>query len=416
MTAKTRRRGAALVTAALATVGVAGGSLARAQGDGPTYPTAGGSTFATDMEGWQPADGSACTVLGISVDPLPLCGVENARADDHDGSLVTTFTALANAEGIITATGGFVSPAFTVPADVQVGGARLSLDRDISSDAPILDAGAAASLVVDLVDQTDPAAEQRTQVLAKTLGASDAGWTTESVALPAGAVVPGRSYRLETRSGLTSEQVQALQGTVGLAVDNVALTVTPPPADGAPGADGATGATGGTGATGATGSSGATGATGSQGAPGTTTTVIVPSRSQAPSRPTINSDAARRLLRIDRLMRVQSRGPFAGQLRVRVFCKNGVDGRCEGTVKIRSVRPINTRVRTRGRRMRKVTLGTGSYQLPRRRVGYAKVMLTDTGRALLRARGPFKVHALVTVLDQDGRQQKLRRTFRATIR
>jgi hypothetical protein len=251
-------------------------------------------------------------------------------------------------------------------------------------------------------------------VLAKTLGASDAGWTTESVALPAGALVPGRTYRLETTSALTSEQVQALQGTVSLAVDNIALTVTPPPADGAPGAPGAPGAGGATGATGATGQSGASGTAGPQGAPGTTTTVVVPSRSQ--DRQAINSEAARRLLRIDRLVRVQSRGPFAGQLRLRVFCKNGVDGRCEGTVKIRSVSPINTRLRSRGRRMRKVTLGTGSYQLPRRRVGYAKVMLTDTGRALLRARGPFKVHALVTVLDQDGRQQRLRRTFRAIIR
>jgi hypothetical protein len=110
-------------------------------------------------------------------------------------------------------------------------------------------------------------------------------------------------------------------------------------------------------------------------------------------------------------VRVYAKGPFAGQARVRVLCKRGAAARCEGTVKVRTVRRINERLRG-GTRLRRVTLGTGTYQLPRGRVGYAKVVLSPRALALVRRRGPFAVHALVTVLDERGRQQTLRRTFR----
>jgi hypothetical protein len=115
-------------------------------------------------------------------------------------------------------------------------------------------------------------------------------------------------------------------------------------------------------------------------------------------------------------VRVQLTGPFAGQLRVRVFCRHRVDARCEGTLKIRTVHRINTSLRRGRTRLRKVTLGTGSYQMPRGRIGYAKVMLTSVGQRLLVARGPITVDALVTVLDQNGRQQTLRKRFRMTLR
>jgi hypothetical protein len=420
MSARARMSRAVMLTAALASAGVGGVSLARAQDDGPQYPVPGGSTFAADLEGWTAAEDSGCSVLGIIGEPL--CGVTNERSDDHDGSLVTTFTALVNALGIADATGGFSSPSFTVPADQEIGSAAVALQRALSSDAPLLDSGAVATLAVDLVDTTDPAAESRTQVLETTLDAADAGWAAERVTLPAGTVLPGHTYRLDTRSHLTTEQVQALEGTISVAIDDVGLTVAPPPQEGATGPAGGQGAQGESGAQGAAGDAGAQGAQGAPGAAGpagpaapapapVVQTVVVKSTSPVKT----NSAAARRLLRVDRLQRASTTGPFADQLRVRVFCKRAVTARCDGTLKIRTVGRINTAL-LGGRRLKKVTLGTGSYQLPRGRVGYAKVMLTPLARRLLLARGPFKVDALITVLDQDARQQRLRKTFRASMR
>jgi hypothetical protein len=141
---------------------------------------------------------------------------------------------------------------------------------------------------------------------------------------------------------------------------------------------------------------------------------VVTNRSAPSTQPTVNSARARALLRVDRLVKVQRKGPYVHQLRVRVFCKRKVEARCEGSVKVRTTNPINTRLHG-GKRLKKVTLGTGSYQLPRGRVGYAKVMLTDTGERLLTARGPFAVDVQLTVLDQDGSQQTLRKRFRAAL-
>jgi hypothetical protein len=395
--------GVAVGTAALATAGT---GLAMAD-DGPQYPTPGGSTFAQGVDGWSADSDAGCDILGLGVPGL--CAVSNERVDDHDGALQTTFTSLVNALGAADATGGFNSPQFTVPADAQVGGAALTLERRLTSDAPLLDSGAAAHLAIDLVD----AGGARTRVLDRDLGAADTAWTGDAVTLPAGAVVPGHTYRLESSAQLTSEQAQALQGTVSVALDDVGVRTTAPPADGQDGAAGAAGANGAAGATGSSGSAGSTGTAGPAGRPGTTTIVTTPSRTTPSSG--INSPAARRLLRVDRLARVQFKGPYAGQMRVRVFCKRSSAARCEGSVKIRTVGRINTALQPGRKRLKKVTLATGSYQLPRGRVGYAKVVLSATNQRLLLARGPLRVDALMTVLDQDGRQQTLRKRFRTSV-
>lgn len=409
MFARTRALAAAVVTAV---VGVSGASLALAADDAPQYPVSGGSTFAAGLEGWTAADDSGCAVLGVL--DAPLCSITNERVDDHEGSLQTTFTTLVNAVGIADGTGGFGSPAFTVPAGAQIGGASLTLQRRLTSDAPLLDSGAVAQLAVDLVDTTDPAAEQRTLLLDRSLDAGDGAWTRETVALPAGSLQGGHTYRLDARSRLTSEQVQALEGSVVLALDDIGVTTTPPAADGQDGATGAAGSTGETGQTGSTGSTGTEGSAGPAGTPGTTTVITVNRSAAASTQPTVNSARARSLLRLDRLVKVQRKGQYVHQMRVRVFCKRKVEARCEGSVKVRTTSRINTRLHG-GKRLRKVTLGTGSYQLPRGRVGYAKVMLTDTGERLLKARGPFAVDVQLTVLDQDGSQQVLRKRFRAAL-
>ena len=400
MTARTRMLGVAVGAAALATAGT---GLAMAD-DGPQYPTQGGSTFATDLGGWTVADGASCSLAGLVGSPL--CSVANERVADHDGSLQTSLTALANAAGLIDGTGGFVSPAFTVPADAQVGSAALTLERKLSSDAPIADSGATAHLAVDLVD----AGGARTRLLDRDLGVADTAWTADAIPLPAGAVVPGHTYTLQSKVDLASDQAQALQGTVALALDDVGVRTSPPPADGAAGVAGAPGATGSAGSAGTT---GATGTAGPAGAPGRTVVVAAPSTSTP--KPGVNSAAARRLLRVDRLARVQLKGPYAGQMRVRVFCKRSSAARCEGSLKIRTVGRINTALQPGRKRLKKVTLATGSYQLPRGRVGYAKVVLSATNQRLLLARGPLRVDALMTVLDQDGRQQVLRKRFRTSV-
>jgi collagen triple helix repeat protein len=397
---------AVVTTAALATAGT---ELATAD-DGPQYPTPGGSTFAAGLDGWTADQNVDCTLAGVI--GAPLCSVTNERVDDHDGSLQTTFTSFANALGAANATGGFTSPEFTVPTDAQIGGAALTLERRLTSDGPLVDSGAAAHLAVDLIDS---ATGQRTRVLDRDLTADDANWTADVVSLPAGALVAGHAYKLESRTQLTSEQAQALQGDVALGVDDLGVRTTAPPADGQDGATGAAGATGFTGSTGQTGSTGSTGSTGTAGpagAPGKTTVISAPSRTEPSG---INSPAARRLLRVDRLARVQVKGPYFGQMRVRVFCKRSTAARCEGSLKIRTVGRVNTALQPGRRRLRKVTLATGSYQLPRGRVGYAKVVLSAVNQRLLLARGRLRVDALITVLDQDGRQQVLRKRFRTSV-
>src|SRR3954469_15287262 len=186
MTARSRMLGVAVGMAALATAGT---GLAMAD-DGPQYPAPGGSTFAQGLDGWSADSDAGCDILGLGVPGL--CAVSNERADEHDGSLQTTFTSLVNALGAADATGGFSSPQFTVPADAQVGGAALTLERRLSSDAPLLDSGAAAHLAVDLVDS---ATGQRTRLLDRDLTADDTNWTADVVSLPAGALVAGHAYR-----------------------------------------------------------------------------------------------------------------------------------------------------------------------------------------------------------------------------
>jgi hypothetical protein len=392
-----------------------GAQTARAQDLVPQYPVPGGETFSAGLDDWTPDADAGCTVLGALSDPL--CSITNERVADHDGSLRTTFTSTANAFGAADGTGGFTSPQFTVPGDDQIGPATLTLDRILTSDAPLIDSGPAATLKIELIDETVPNSETRTQIAGIDLGATDADWARQLVSLGAGSVQAGHTYRIKTTAQLTSEQAQALQGDVAVGLDTIGIRTDPPPADGlqgppgTTGTSGTTGETGASGSTGTTGSTGSTGAIGAQGPPGAV--IVAPS---AGKQPKINSAAARRLLRVDRLARGTTKGPFAGQLRVRVFCKPAVQTRCEGTLKIRTPGRINTALLKGRKRLRKVTLGTGSYQLPRRRIGWPKVMLTPVAQRLLLARGPFRVDALITVLDQDGRQQVLRRTFRASMR
>src|SRR4051794_24824358 len=247
MTASMRMRCAALAALAAASLGA---PAALAQDLAPQYPVPGGETFAAGLDQWTPDADAGCTVLGALSDPL--CSISNDHVADHDGSLRTTFTAAANAFGAADGTGGFTSPQFTVPADAEIGPATLSLDRVLTSDAPLIDSGPAARLTIDLLDQTDPQNETRMQIAGIDLGALDAQWARQLVSLGEGSVQPGHVYRIKTTAQLTSEQAQALQGDVAVGLDNIGVRTDPPPADGLQGPPGDAGAIGATGATGQT--------------------------------------------------------------------------------------------------------------------------------------------------------------------
>jgi len=229
MSARAWKTRAAMLAAVLACAGIGGVALAGAD-DGPQYPTAGGSTFATGLDGWKAKD-NTCQEAGL---PLPFCSVTNERVDDHQGALRTTFTSLANASEVADGTGGFTSPTFAIPGDASIGSVGLTLSRQLASDAPLVDGAPVADFSVDIVDVTDPAAQTRTRVLDTKLDANDTAWATQSVVVPGGAVAAGRSYQLDVTSRLSSEQAQALQGSVSVLLDDVGVTVVAPVAPVAP--------------------------------------------------------------------------------------------------------------------------------------------------------------------------------------
>ena len=94
-----------------------------------------------------------------------------------------------------------------------------------------------------------------------------------------------------------------------------------------------------------------------------------------------------------------------------MICKRSALLRCEGTIKIRTTKQINTAFRPGRRLMRRVTLGTVPYRLNRGQVGYGKIIPTRLAKRLLRKHIPLKVDVFVTVLDEQAVQQTLRRTF-----
>lgn len=396
--------------------------------------------FDAGADGWAGTEAS-CSFLGLG-EPPGGCTVSNDR-NATDKTAQTSFSPLLNAEEALVGVGTQQSPSFTVPAGATTGTAALRVDRRATFDAPLLDAGSRVDWAFELVNVTKDTTQAPVRLLDEELTDSDEARVTRSVRVDAAHLREGDQYRLRSTARFTSETAQLVDGQIALAFDNVKLAVEPPLKgdDGAPGTPGADGEKGDTGATGDTGEKGATGQTGDKGStgangepgmngmPGSIGPTGMPGALGVPGPPgevrtivqnrtvpvRVNSAEARRLLRLDRLTTVRFKGPFANQLRLRVFCRSAVLSRCEGTIKLRTLRPINVALKKGRKRMKKVTLGTGSYQLTRRQTGYGKVFLTPVGRKLVKARAPIAVSAQVTVLDQQGRQQRLSRTFRVRL-
>ena len=206
-----RTIGAALLTASALIA-------APAQAAAVDYPN-GGSDFTADAEGWIGTDAS-CTGVAITL----LCDASNAfdpAVGNPPGSIATRVNVAANAGGTFSGTGTFTSPAFTTTTGQRVNGATFQYDRRFDSGG-LANLTPTSTVAVSLVDET---ANSSIPVLTEDV-ASSTSFGTRGVGVPAGAVVPGRSYRL--RIVTTTTSTVAAVGVVGqesVNFDNVALTV-----------------------------------------------------------------------------------------------------------------------------------------------------------------------------------------------
>jgi hypothetical protein len=381
------------------------------------------------MEGWR-GDGALCTVLNLLEEPTGiLCATSNhyrpadpTPADpftlqdgNAPGSLWTSTDTVVNVAGVFEGEGTWWSPRFTiaddpnVANDVEIATAQLQYDRLLEIDQLLGETGSSGRTEVtlfeegakpDVLDDPDTDADEeeaskaddtRVLIAQEDLTREDtAAWATRKIDLGQATLQPGKTYHLEFASfESTRVGAQLILGTVGVGYDNVKLTTTEP----IPGPQG----TGGT-----SGAAGTPGTPGPAGAPGPSTGEVAG---------TINSNAARRLLRVSRLVPFIGRGKFRDQVRQRLICRSTVLRRCEGTIRIRTLRRVRL---PGGRNLTRITLGQSAYALPPGRTGYGKVFATPIGRRLIFARAPIDVEVTVTVLDQDGMQQTIRevRTLR----
>ena len=453
MHAVTRRRNsvmAAVAAAATATV-LATGALAASQA---TYPDADGWTFAADLEGWTGTTADCQLVNNIVVPIPPVCETVNERRAVNAGSIWTSFVPLANAAGALEGRGVWQSPSFAVADDAatpdaqEIADVTLSYLRRLEIDQLLAESGSRVHSSIYLVD-----AGAETLLMSEELTSDDTDkWVKHTRALGATTVRPGGTYTLRVRSVMTSDDGQLLLGNIDVGYDDIKLVVTPPVvgpagptgdagptgptgadgsdgqpgptgdtgADGADGADGTNGTNGNNGADGKDGATGPAGQSGPAGQPGPSGAQGAPGAQgpsgaagpQGSSGGEVNSKAARQLLRIDGLKKLKIRGRFRDQLRTRIFCRSKVQERCEGVVKIRTVKRVNTAFLKGRKLLRRVTLGTGSYRLNRTQRGYAKFTVSPLTRKLIRKRGPLKVDVFLTVLDENGRQQTVRRRFK----
>jgi Ca2+-binding RTX toxin-like protein len=127
----------------------------------------------------------------------------------------------ANAGGLFTGTGTWVSPSFTATAGQQVKGATFQYDRRFDP-GDLVNLAPTSSVTVGLVDES---AGSTTTLLTEDV-ASSTTFTTRSARVAPGTVVAGHSYRLRIETSTTS--TTAAVGVLGQAsthFDNVALAV-----------------------------------------------------------------------------------------------------------------------------------------------------------------------------------------------
>jgi Ca2+-binding RTX toxin-like protein len=219
------------------TIGLVAGIAVLALGAGEasaaTLPSAGGSTFDRDAQGWTSTQ-ATCTT---PVDPAgALCTEENqwdGTAGNPAGSLSARVTVLINAGQAFKGQSTWRSPSFTAPT--SSGASVLQLDRKF-------DVGSAVALSPQATVQpvlVDDATKVGTALGTDTLTAGDAAFVTRRYDVAAGQLQAGRSYHLELRGTVTTAGArEGITGSPALRYDNVGLFV-----NNAPGASGSAGVT-----------------------------------------------------------------------------------------------------------------------------------------------------------------------------
>jgi len=201
------------------------------------YPN-GGSTFDPDAQGWQPA-ASGCRLLNLLPDlqiPL-LCTTVNeyrSTGGNPGGALFTTFSSVANALGVIEGTGTWRSPDFTItstPSGAPVTGAQFSLQRKASITG-LINAGGKVTFTASLV-RTDVTPNTRKTLVTQTITQDDPAFVTVPAQnVPAADLQANGRYHIDLAATFTTALLQAAQGTVGIAYDNVSLRVQDGTVDG----------------------------------------------------------------------------------------------------------------------------------------------------------------------------------------
>lgn len=199
---------------------------AQAQAATTAYPS-GGSGFDSGAEGWVESD-ATCTI------PVLLCETTSApdpAVGNPPGSIATTVDVPLLAAGLLTGSGTWTSPAFTLPGDQVIDAATFGYDRRFDAGG-LLPLAPTSTVEVSLIDETTGVT---TPLL--TDGLTDADTAFATTTAPA-SVVADHTYRLSL--------VTVTSATLGVGLlaepsrtrfDNVALTVQ----TSAPGGDGGNG-------------------------------------------------------------------------------------------------------------------------------------------------------------------------------
>jgi hypothetical protein len=212
----TRRRA---LRAGPVTLAVCAGLLAAAPAQAATYPQPGGSSFGSGTEGWTGVQ-AECSALSGTV----VCEQENVH-DPGDGnppgSIVARTSVIANAAGLLRGDSTWRSPAFV--AQGSSGAGVLEYDRRLDVGG-LLTLAPEASVDVLLVNESAGTVQQ---LGSERLTQTDDTFARSRLAVPAGTLASGSSYRIELRSSTSTSvaQVGVLGGTE-LEYDNVSLSVS----------------------------------------------------------------------------------------------------------------------------------------------------------------------------------------------
>lgn len=182
-------------------------------------PTTESRTFAVTNGGWTSTVdyGSLVCIPGVTCPTAtPSYRTTGGAGGAGDGHLRATFGTLLGV--LSTTTIGWTSPSFTAPSGTDEAGLSLKIRPQIASLLAI----GTVKLTPRLVDVADPT--RSTTLTPLQLTAASASFSTRTFAVPAGAVVAGRDYRIRIDVSATTNVSAVTSGNVDL--DDVVLTLT----------------------------------------------------------------------------------------------------------------------------------------------------------------------------------------------